>query len=359
MCKIKAPELIIAVMFMNLYQITLFRIWIVIVCCGYSSLTTAEWESFSFDAMGTRFELELWASPPHQASTLYKTIELEIDRLEHLWSPYIPSSDISKINAQSGQATVQVREETYRIIKQSISYSMLSNGAFDISFASVGKHYDYRAKKQPEDSARGQFRELIDYRSIQVTEKSKNGKAVYFVKLPNADMAIDLGGIAKGYAVDRVAEILLANGIESAAISLGGDSRFIGDRGPSQKTGERLPWIVAIKHPRKTTPDRPHALRLPLSDSAFSTSGDYERYFINDAGERVHHIIDTKTGLSASQVVSVSVLGEASVDCDALSTTIFTLGVKDGLSLIEKRKGFDAIIIDRNGKVHYSSGLVE
>ena len=351
--------LIIAGMLMNLTIFSRFRICLVFGCVIYSSLAFAEWRSTSFNAMGTRFELELWSPSQALSEALYKDIEQEITRLERLWSPYIQTSEISQINAQAGIGAVQVSKETFAIIQHSIKYSQLSAGAFDISFATLGRHYNYRDSKKPEDSKRKELQQLIDYKSIKVQKRVEQGVAAYAVELPSKHMAIDLGGIAKGYAIDSVADLLLAKGVQSAAISLGGDSRFIGDRGPSKKSDQRLPWVVAIKHPRKSTQERPHALRMPLSNSAFSTSGDYERYFIDEAGERVHHIIDTKNGRSASEVVSVSIIGGKSLDCDVLSTTIFVLGVKEGLALIEKNQGFDAIIIDRKGKVHYSSGLVE
>ena len=129
-------------------------------------------------------------------------------------------------------------------------------------------------------------------------------------------------------------------------VSAGGDSRIIGDR-------EGRPWIIGIQHPRD--PDG-IALRLPLSDSAVSTSGDYQRYFI-DNGERIHNIINPKTGRSASASWSTTVIGPDAMTTDALSTTIFILGAVKGLALVESLAGIDAIIIDSNGKVHYSSGF--
>jgi thiamine biosynthesis lipoprotein len=157
---------------------------------------------------------------------------------------------------------------------------------------------------------------------------------------------IDLGGIAKGYAVDRAIDITRDCGIERAMISAGGDSRIIGDRGGR-------PWMIGIRHPRDSSGI---ALRLPLSDSAISTSGDYERFFIAD-GKRVHHIIDPDTGRSAGASWSATVIGPDALTTDALSTTIFILGAADGLALIESLDGFDAIVIDSGGKVHYSSGF--
>ena len=169
-------------------------------------------------------------------------------------------------------------------------------------------------------------------------------------------MSIDLGGIAKGYTVDRVLTLLRSAGVVSAAISIGGDSGFLGDRGPEPGSTKRIPWMVGIKHPRGE--ENQYALRMPLVDVAFSTSGDYERFYIDDGtGERVHHILDPATGLSVGKLVSVSVLGPSSMDCDALSTTLFVLGVEKGLELIETIEGYDAVLIDSAGKVHYSNGL--
>ena len=131
-------------------------------------------------------------------------------------------------------------------------------------------------------------------------------------------------------------------------VSAGGDSRIIGDH-------EGRPWIIGIQHPRKTDDI---ALRLPLSDSALSTSGDYQRFFIEN-GQRIHHIINPTTGRSAQTSWSATVTGPDAMTTDALSTTIFVLGAIDGLALVESLEGFDAIIIDSHGKVHYSSGFEE
>jgi thiamine biosynthesis lipoprotein len=178
----------------------------------------------------------------------------------------------------------------------------------------------------------------IDYRNIELEDHK--------IRFARPGVRIDLGGIAKGYAVDRAIDITRDCGIERAMISAGGDSRIIGDRGGR-------PWMIGIRHPRDSSGI---ALRLPLSDSAISTSGDYERFFIAD-GKRVHHIIDPDTGRSAGASWSATVIGPDALTTDALSTTIFILGAADGLALIESLDGFDAIVIDSGGKVHYSSGF--
>ena len=347
--------------------INCFRLAIFVCIVLYANVVAAEWRSTSFDSMGTRFELELWAANDKKAQKIYNAVSKELQGLESLLSPYIESSDVSRINASAGDEAVVVDEITYRIIERSLRYSRLSEGAFDISFAALGQQYDYRNNLQPDDTNRRRGQQLIDYRQIELSQKPDSNNKVFYVLLKKSGMAIDLGGIAKGFAIDTIAELLLREGIVAAAISLGGDSRFIGDRGTEPLSNKRIPWMIGIKHPRANQlpevrsniekESSAHALRMPLINAAFSTSGDYERYFIDDSGTRVHHIIDTATGQSAKEVVSVSIVGEKSIDCDALSTTVFVLGIERGLELIESINGYDAIIIDRQGKIHYSSGL--
>jgi len=161
-------------------------------------------------------------------------------------------------------------------------------------------------------------------------------------------MRIDLGGIAKGYAVDQSIVLLKGLGIKHAMVSAGGDSRLLGDK-------HGRDWLVGIRHPRK---EQVAAIKLPLADIAVSTSGDYERFFISD-GIRHHHIINPKTGDSARELMSVTIIGPKGVMTDALSTTVFVLGVSKGLSLIESLPDYSAIIIDAQFKTHYSSDLME
>ncbi|MDX1734769.1 MAG: FAD:protein FMN transferase, partial [Halioglobus sp.] len=181
----------------------------------------------------------------------------------------------------------------------------------------------------------------IDYTAIRLDAQQRR------IAFAREGLQIDLGGIAKGYAVDRGIALLAAAGIEAAAISAGGDSRILGDG------GER-PRNVGIRHPRR---EGEFAAIIPLADTAISTSGDYERYFEED-GVRYHHILDPATGRSAGEVQSVSVLAPLGIDSDALSTATFVLGVSAGLALINRLEDTEAIIIDGEGKLHYSEGLL-
>jgi thiamine biosynthesis lipoprotein len=167
------------------------------------------------------------------------------------------------------------------------------------------------------------------------------------VRFARAGMRIDLGGFAKGHAVDNAARILLARGIRHANVSAGGDSRVIGDR-------RGRPWTIGVRDPR-----RPGAMAavLPLEDVSISTSGDYERYFDAD-GQRFHHLIDPATGRSPSSVHSVTVIADDGLTSEALSKCVFVLGVEKGLRLIESQRGVDAVVVDAGGHLHCSSGLL-
>jgi thiamine biosynthesis lipoprotein len=217
----------------------------------------------------------------------------------------------------------------------------LSNGAFDITFASLGRYYDYRAKLKPSEQQLEELLPAINYKFIHLDTKANT---LWF---EHPKVYIDLGGIAKGYAVDRAVDILQSFGVKHAHVSAGGDSRVLGD-----KFGR--PWLVGIKNPRAK--DKV-AITLPLENCAISTSGDYERYFIDSDGQRVHHIINPRTGKSPHGIVSVSVIGPLGFDTDPLTKTVFILGPEKGLAIINSLPGFDAVIITEQGKVHYSKGL--
>ena len=300
----------------------------------------AEWYQQQRNLMGTRVSAELWHQDAQLAAECGERIFREMRRIDYLMSTYRDDSEISRINREAARSPVAVSDELAQLIADSLRFSELSRGAFDITYASVGHAYDYRARTQPSDTDIERNLDAIDYRHVRI-----NGNRIAFA---HKNVRIDLGGIAKGYAVDRAIEITRRCGIGNALISAGGDSRIIGDR-------RGRPWMIGVRHPRS---DGDIALKLPLSDSAISTSGDYERFFIEN-GERVHHIINPSTGRSAKSSWSATVIGPDAMTTDALSTTIFILGVADGIALIESLEGLDAIIIDAHGKVHYTSGFFD
>jgi FAD:protein FMN transferase len=301
----------------------------------------AGWHYEQAAIMGTEITVYLWHDDQTQAELAAAEVMAEMRRVDTWLSPWIGSSELAQLNLNAARAPVVVSEELLLLLNKALDYGDLSGGAFDITFASVGYRYDYRAGRQPDADERARLLPAINYRLVQLDHQRHT---VFFA---HPDVRIDLGGIAKGYAVDRAVDLLRARGVNQASVSAGGDSRVIGD-----KRGR--PWVVGIKNPRA---EDAVALKLPLTDTALSTSGDYERFFIDASGARVHHILNPRTGAASTGVMSVTVLGPLGFDTDPLSTTVFVMGVQAGLALVERLPGFEAIVIDDRGQVHYSSGL--
>ncbi len=301
----------------------------------------AEWLAAERELMGTAVSVELWAPGDMDGGALVEAVFAEFARLDHMMNPWNPDSELSRINREAAAGPVGASSEIIEVVQRALHYSRLSDGAFDISFASVGQHYDYRRGEMPDAQELQVGRANIDYRAIQVDP----GRGE--IRFTRPGLQVDLGGIAKGYAVDRGIAILQAGGVTSAIVSAGGDSRILGDL-------QGRPRTVGIRHPRR---EGEYAALIPLADTAISTSGDYERFFIVD-GVRHHHILNPRTGQSAREVQSASILAARAIDSDALSTTTFILGVDKGLALIDSLPGVDAIIIDGSGKLHYSRDLL-
>lgn len=311
-----------------------------------AGLCHGEWHNDSQSIMGTEVSVSLWHGDAEEAGAAIAAVMEEMHRIDALWNPDRPTSELYRVNAGAARAPVAISSELTTLVEKALYYSELSGGAFDISFASVGRYYDYRAGSVPEADQLAQALPAIDYRLIELDSEGQ------LLAFGHPAMQLDLGGIAKGYAVERALDILRERRIVHAAVSAGGDTGLLGDR-------RGRPWMVGIRNPRGAD-EADVALALPLENLAFSTSGDYERFFISPAGqERVHHIINPSTGKSSQGITSVSVVGPRAFDTDPLSTTVFVLGLEQGLALVDQLPGYDAIIIDSKGVVHYSSGLVE
>ena len=291
--------------------------------------------------MGTQITVEFWDEDKAHAETCAEQVFSEMRRIDALMSPYKPDSELSHINQRAADAAVSISEEMFKLLKKSLRMSELSHGAFDITFASVGYLYDYREGIKPSEEAIQQSLASINYHHVVLDEANRS------VRFARPGVRIDLGGIAKGHAVDNGIAILVGCGIKGGLVSAGGDSRILGDRG-------NRPWMMGIRHPRQQDAV---AVMLPLSNTAISTSGDYERFFIED-GKRYHHIISPRTGKSVSSTWSASVIGPDATTTDALSTILFVLGAEEGLRLIETLDGIDADIIDAEGQMHNSTGLM-
>ena len=313
----------------------------IILLSTFPHAVLADWFSRKEPIMGTRVFVEIWHDDPQKAALLMQQVMDEMERINSLMSPYKETSELARVNRDAGAAPVKISRELFDLIVKANHYSDISGGAFDITFASVGHKFDYRNHIRPTPEEQQEAAELIDYQHLLLDQEALT---IAFAK---PGMRIDLGGIAKGYAVDNAVALLKAAGVTNAIVTAGGDSRLIGDH-------RGRPWMLGIKHPRGDE----HVIRLPLSDSAVSTSGDYERFFI-DGGVRFHHIIDPSKGDSAREMLSATILADHSVDADALSTTVFVLGSEKGLKLVNSLAGISAILIDKTGKVHYSNDLVD
>jgi thiamine biosynthesis lipoprotein len=264
----------------------------------------------------------------------------EVWRLERLMSNFMPDTELSRINQQAGKAPVRVSQELFDLLKRSLEFSEITGGTFDISFASVGKLWNFRTGLLPEPADVKAQLPFVDYRKIQLDEKETS------VFLPFRQMEIGLGGIGKGYAMDRAMAVLAAHGIHNAIVMAGGDTLIRG------KKGEEL-WRIGLRDPDKK--DGVLAV-LPLEDQAISTSGDYERFFIKD-GVRYHHILDPRTGYPARLCRSVTVLARDATTSDALTKGVFILGPQHGLELIKRLDGVEAIVVDDRGKMYLTPGL--
>lgn len=307
---------------------------------GLMPLASAQWLSRDEAIMGTAIHVELASDDKAAGEAAIDAVMEEMHRIDREMSPFKPESELSRINREAADHPVPISAEMFDILARSIEFSKLSDGAFDITFSSVGYMYDYRKHIKPTDEQIKKALPGINYRHI-LLDKGKQT-----VKFSQPGVRIDLGGIGKGYAVDKCIALLKTRGVAHALVTAGGDSRVLGDR-------EGRPWMVGIRDPRRK--DNVVAV-IPLINSAISTSGDYERYFEAD-GVRYHHILNPKTGRSASGVHSASVIGPDATTTDGLTKPVFILGPEKGLKLIESIPGVDAVIIDADGRMFYSSGL--
>lgn len=313
------------------------------VARGPASAVSSGWTLREEAIMGTAIRVELWAEERSAGVAAAAAVMAEMHRIDRLMSPHKPDSELSRVNREAGRSAVPIGEEMAGLIARALHFSALTEGAFDISYAAVGRLYDYRKRIRPTAAALEAARAAVGWQQIELDMDARR------LRFGKPGMCINLGGIAKGHAIDNAAAILQRRGIRHAYVSAGGDSRVIGDR-PDEMGGR--PWSVAIRHPRREAA----AAVLPLEDVSISTSGDYERFF-DDGAERVHHLIDPATGLSPRGVHSVTVLADDGVTSEALSKALFVLGPERGLALLARCPGTDAVLVDAEGRLHWSPGL--
>jgi thiamine biosynthesis lipoprotein len=305
-----------------------------------ASPVRADWITRTEPIMGTSCSVELWSEDPAKGEAAIASVFADMRRIDRLMSTWKPDTEVSLVNREAAKRPVKISLELFDLLATSLEYSRLSNGVFDITYASVGYLYDFKKGVHPDQKAIDAALPGINYRHVVLDRQALT------VRFLRDGVRIDLGGIAKGHSVDRGIQILQAAGITRAMVNAGGDTRIIGDR-------FGRPWLVGLRdpdHPGKSY------LRIPLTDTAISTSGDYERYFDED-GKRFHHIIDPKTGDSARKVRSVTVIADTATRTDGLTKTVFILGAEEGIAFINTLEGVDAVAVRPDGKVVYSKGL--
>ena len=302
---------------------------------------SAEWVGDARPLMGTEVSVWLWYEDPEAGKVFVDDVFAEAERINQLMSTYIDDSEISAINRDAATGPVTAGLELFMLIQRSLDMSVLTRGAFDITYDSVGQHYDFRKRQRPDEATIEAEKTRIDYRLIELNAADNT------VRFLAEGVRINLGGIAKGYVVERGVEILRSRGVQHAIVTAGGDSRLLGDR-------RGQPWGIGIRDPRE---EGEVAISVPLSDEAISTSGDYERFFDED-GVRYHHILAPSTGEPAEGVHSATVIGPDAVMTDALSTSVFVMGVDEGLRFIASLPDYESIVIDSEGAIFYSDGLM-
>jgi FAD:protein FMN transferase len=291
--------------------------------------------------MGTRITVELWADDKDKAEQAIDALLDEMRHIDDSMSTYKPTSEVSQVNDKAAQGPMRISKELFDLLVTAKQYSVITDGAFDITYASVGYLYDFRKHVHPNDAQIDKALPAVNFRHVLLDPKNQT------VQFSQKGVRIDLGGIAKGYSVDRGIDVLKARGFTRMYVSAGGDSRIVGDR-----FGK--PWMVGIRDPRKGEGEV--ITRIPLVDAAISTSGDYERFFEED-GVRYHHIIDPHTGHSASKVRSATVIGPYATRTDGLSKTAFVLGPEKAMEIYNRIDDIDAIIVKLDGTVIYSKGI--
>ncbi len=294
----------------------------------------------SLAVMGTSLELRVIGPDARALEQALDAAEAEIRRVEDLMTDWRPSP-LETLNEAAGRGPEVTDPELVELIARAIEIQRLTKGAFDVTYAAIGRLWDFKTSPPlvPDEAAVRAALPFVDATRIRVSVDAST------VELPEG-FRIGLGGIAKGYGVDRAMDVLMKHGIRHAIVNAGGDLKALG-----RKFGE--PWTIAIKHPR----DRERVLALlPVSNTCVVTSGDYERFFERD-GKRYHHILDPRTGYPATGCMSATVVAPNAAFADALATALCVLGPETGLELVETLPRVEALLVDLEGAVHTSTGL--
>lgn len=296
-------------------------------------------------AMGSELQLTAWTADEAGAEAAFEAVFQEVDRLEGLLSTWRETSDVQRLNAAAGRNAVPVGTEIRDVLQTARQVSEWTGGKFDVTFGALSGLWKFDYQNQdgtiPQRNEVVRRLRFINYRDLVVDERA--GTAF----LRREGMVVNLGGIGKGYAVDRSRDILRKRGFRDFMVQFGGDMYVAGSSGGQ-------PWRLGIQDPRG--PANRIFAAIDLSESTFSTSGDYARFFIKD-GHRYHHILDPATGEPAEGCRSVTIITGSATVADGLSTGVFILGPEAGMALIERLPDVEGVIVSSKNAVLVSSGL--
>ena len=290
--------------------------------------------------MGSPFAVTAVAADAEHARRAVAMAFAEIDRIEDRISSWRDDSETSRLNRHAGHGPLPVSDELFGLVRRSLAVSKLTGGAFDITFAGAGQLWDFKASppRRPDADALRRGLALVGYENVVLDAEAKT------IELTLPGMRIGFGGIGKGYAANRAVHVMKAMGITGGLVNAGGDLVAFG------RQADGGPWTIGLADPLE--PGSVFA-SLDLVDQAIVTSGDYER-FVEIDGVRYAHILDPRTGEPVRGVRSVTVVCPDGELADALATSVFVLGVDEGLRLVDSLRGVEALIIDHNGKLHPS-----
>ncbi|MGM0369376.1 MAG: FAD:protein FMN transferase [Bacillota bacterium] len=319
-------------------------IMLVLLVLAVASCTTADKDKVELKTgykMGTVFKVKI---QDPQAEKLVEESFAIIDDIENKMSSDLVDSEINEINRAAGQQKVKVSSATYQVLSKSLEYAELSGGSFDPSIGPLVELWGIGTEEEqvPSEEEIKEKSKLIDYKQVQLLDNNQ-------VLLSQEGMKLDVGGIAKGYAADKIMAHLQENNVQSAFIDIGGNVSVLGT-----KPDDEL-WTVGIQDPKQ---ERGQVVAtIGVADKTIVTSGNYERYFTRE-GTRYHHILNPETGYPAKKgIISASIITEKSFVADALSTAVYILGREEGLALVNSLDDVDAMVITDDNKIYLTSNI--
>lgn len=298
-------------------------------------------------ALGTYNQVTVYAPSEEQGQKIIEAVFVRVDEIENLMSSNIEDSDISRLNAQAGESAVTVDTETFHMLQLGKEYKELTDGTFNIGIGALINLWDIGGDNQrvPEET---EIEALLNH--FDLDQLTLNAES-YEAKIEDPEMTLDLGGIAKGYAVDEAIRVIEEHGIEHAIVDFGGDVYVLGGNPDGNE------WRIGISKP--VIGESGVMGRLFSSDMSVVSSGDYERYFTEE-GQLYHHILNPSTGYPAdNQLSSVTVISDTALEGDILSTAIFVMGLEDGLSFVNDLEDIEAILITENKEVYVTPGIFD